>query len=362
MSEPARQISMDMERFRSLLLDSVGVALAVVEPEQYRFLVRNVAFIEWFPTADDNELTLLEVLPTLDRAAMEAELDAGRDYRIEVEIKPKRRVITLAIELHRAVGPGRGEIMVQCQNISKIKELEYMIESYSKMIERQNRDLRKEKERVERLLLNIMPQQVYEEWKQFGVTTPQRFEEASVLMLDFVGFTEMAVSHEPTKLIAELNDIFTSFDRIVEQFGCERLKTIGDAYIAVSGMPESNPEHARNIARVALRFIRYLKRRNAMSEFNWEARIGINSGPVIGSVVGVQKYVYDIFGPGMNLAARLEPLCGPMEILLTGEMHDLIQQEFRMTDRGEHEIRGFGRKQIYRLENDLAPANDSHFY
>lgn len=104
-----------------------------------------------------------------------------------------------------------------------------MIESYSKIIERQNRDLKKEKERVEKLLLNIMPQQVYEEWTEFGVTTPQRFDNASVLMLDFVGFTQMAISQEPTKLISELNDIFTAFDWIVEQFGCERLKTIGDA-------------------------------------------------------------------------------------------------------------------------------------
>jgi class 3 adenylate cyclase len=95
------------------------------------------------------------------------------------------------------------------------------------MIERQNRDLKKEKERVEKLLLNIMPQQVYEEWKEFGVTTPQRFGSASILMLDFDGFTQMAISQEPTKLISELNDIFTAFDRIVEQFGCERLKTIG---------------------------------------------------------------------------------------------------------------------------------------
>ena len=144
-------------------------------------------------------------------------------------------------------------------------------------------------ERFRSLLLNIMPRQVYDEWKEFGVTTPQKFEEASVLMLDFVGFTRMSVIHEPTKLIAELNDIFTSFDRIAEEFGCERLKTIGDAYVAVSGLPEANPDHARNIARVALRFIRYLKRRNEMNEVEWHCRGGISSGPIIGSVVGVQK-------------------------------------------------------------------------
>lgn len=235
-----------------------------------------------------------------------------------------------------------------------------MIESYSKIIERQNRDLKKEKERVEKLLLNIMPQQVYEEWKEFGVTTPQRFDNASVLMLDFVGFTQMAISQEPTKLISELNDIFTAFDWIVEQFGCERLKTIGDAYIAVSDLPEPNPDHARNIACFALRFVRYLQRRNENSEFEWKCRVGINTGPVIGSVVGVQKYAYYIFGPGVILAARIEAVCEPMEILVGEETFVQIQNEFRLSDVGEYEIHGFGSQQLYRLDGDFTPANDSH--
>lgn len=162
------------------------------------------------------------MLPKFDADLVKQKIAEGGSWKCEVEVKPKRRAILLAVEFVPAAGAGHGEIMVQCQNISKIKELEYMIE-------RQNRDLKKEKERVEKLLLNIMPQQVYEEWKEFGVTKPQRLDSASVLMLDFVGFTQMAISQEPTKLISELNDIFTSFDRIVEQFGCERLKTIGDA-------------------------------------------------------------------------------------------------------------------------------------
>jgi class 3 adenylate cyclase len=311
----------------------------------------------------NGDTTLSSLIPDFDPEEVAATLQDKRSWKREVELKPKRRVITIAVELVPAAGAASGELMVQCQNISKIKELEYMIESYSKMIERQNRDLRREKERVEKLLLNIMPQQVYEEWKEFGVTTPQRFDEASVLMLDFIGFTQMSISQDPAKLIAELNDIFTSFDRIVEQFGCERLKTIGDAYLAVSGLPEANPDHARNVARVALRFVHYLKRRNEMSEFQWNCRIGLSSGPVIGSVVGVQKYVYDIFGPGVNLAARIESLCGEMEILMCEETREMIQSEFRTTDQGEHDIRGFGKQHVYRLDGTFAPANDglSHF-
>jgi len=359
-NDAAQNISMDMEQFRSMLLDSVGVGLAVVEHDTFGVLLHNAMFGEWFPGLVSGEAELADIIANFDEAKIHEQIAAGESWKCEVEVKPKRRAITLAIEFVQAEGAGHNEIMIQCQNISKIKELEYMIESYSKMIERQNRDLKKEKERVEKLLLNIMPQQVYEEWKEFGVTTPQRFDNASVLMLDFVGFTQMAISQEPTKLISELNDIFTAFDRIVEQFGCERLKTIGDAYVAVSGLPEPNPDHARNIARVALRFVRYLQRRNENSEFEWKCRVGINTGPVIGSVVGVQKYVYDIFGPGVNLAARIEAVCEPMEILVGEGTYSQIQNEFRLSDAGEHDIRGFGPQQLYSLDGDFTPANDSH--
>jgi len=240
--------------------------------------------------------------------------------------------------------------VVECQNITKLKELEYMVESYSKMVEKQTRDLEKEKERVERVLLNIMPKSVYDEWKVFGVTTPQRYDEAAVLMLDFVDFTEMAISKDPTALISELNDIFTAFDRIAEQFGCERIKTIGDAYMAVSGLPESNPDYARNITRVALRFAHYLRRRNRSHAEQWRYRIGIASGSVIGSIVGVQKYVYDIFGPGVNLAARMEAVAKPMQIAMSADLYAMVRSHVRARDAGEREIKGFGRQRVYLLE------------
>jgi len=354
-------VSLDMDQFRALLLDSAGVGLAVAARDTFNLLMHNSVFAEWFPQVTAGDATLADILPELAEDETLARLADGVGWKGEVEVKPKRRSLTLAVEVLPAAGTTQGELMVQCQNITKIKELEYMIESYSQMIERQNREVKKEKDRVEKLLLNIMPKTVYEEWKEFGVTTPQRYDNATVLMLDFIGFTEMSISQDPNRLISELNDIFTSFDRIVEQFGCERLKTIGDAYVAVSGVPESNPDHARNIARSALRFVRYLERRNTTSEFEWKCRIGIHSGPVIGSVVGVQKYVYDIFGPGMNMAARLEQMCDPMEILVSGDTHDKVMNEFRMTDKGVFDIRGFGDMNVWRLDGSFEAANDSPF-
>ncbi len=346
---------MNLEHFNAMLLESAGVGLAVLNAETREILFGNRRFAEWFPGMTGVGRKLEDLSSGLDMEKLESRLEQGRVFTGELSVKVKRRSLTIAIQVSHHQHENLSVLLLECQNISKIKELEYMIESYSSMVEKQNRVLQREKERVEKLLLNIMPKTVYEELKNFGVTTPQRYDHASILMLDFIGFTDMAISNDPTGIITELNDIFTAFDRIAEQFGCERIKTIGDAYMAVSGIPESNPEHAVNIARVALLIVRYLERRNAAHTHQWRCRIGINSGVVIGSIVGVQKYVYDIFGPGVNLAARMEGFSAPMEITLCNDMVDLIRNDFKITELEEVEVKGFGTKQLYRLESGERP-------
>ena len=261
--------------------------------------------------------------------------------------------MSVAVELRRETVEGEDFLLVECRNISKQKEAEYLLDSYSQMAEKNARELQKEKERAEKLLLNIMPRPVYEELKDLGTTTPHRFESASVLMLDFVGFNSMAVAGDPGAVISELNDIFSAFDRIVELFNCERIKTIGDAYMAVSGLPEPNPEHAISVAKVALRMRRYIERRNASHPTQWSCRIGVSTGPVIGSLVGIQKYVYDIFGPAVNLAARLESLSEPMQITLAEDSYKIIQEDFVCTERGEFEVNGHGTLHLYSLDDEV---------
>jgi len=335
------------------LLQSLESAVAVADGESWQLLFENARFFEWFPPpaeAGDTDLALR--FEGLDPAEAKVRLERGRPYAFDREVKVGARNLTVQVRLRSFALGGRKVVLVEGQNIAKQKEAEFMLDSYSRMAEKQNRELQKEKERVEKLLLNIMPRTVYEEMKNFGTATPQRFEQASVLLLDFVGFTDMAVSREPGSLIAELNDLFTAFDRIVELFGCERIKTIGDAYMAVSGLPEPNPDHAANIARVALRFRRYIERRNAAHPTEWLCRIGIHTGPVIGSLVGVQKYVYDVFGPAVNLAARMEQLSEPMQITLCEETALALRDEFQLTERGEVEVKGFGRQTLYTLEGE----------
>jgi adenylate cyclase len=334
------------------LLQHLGIGVALAEVKSWAVLFENSKFFDALPPGDDADAPLTERISGLNADRALDRIGKGRSYSFEFESKIGARTTPLSIVIRPL--PERPDMaLIECHDVSKQKQAEYMLESYSKMSEKHTRELQREKERGEKLLLNIMPRSVYEEMKDFGTTTPQRFDSASVLMLDFVGFTEMAISHDPSGLITELNDMFTAFDRIVELFGCERIKTIGDAYMAVSGVPDANPDHAHNVARVALRIRRYLERRNAAHTEPWLCRIGINTGPLIGSVVGIQKYVYDIFGPGVNLAARMESHSDPMQITLCEETYELIKDEFSCTLRGEAEIKGFGTKILYSLDSEL---------
>jgi class 3 adenylate cyclase len=337
-------------------LKTLGVGVALADAADWTLLFENARFFEWFPPTGAAEDGLAERLAGLDAARARERLAAGRPFSYEAEVKSGPRTLSLAVQLRPETVAGRALLVVEAANVSKQKEAEYMLDSYSRMAEKNARELQKEKERVEKLLLNIMPRSVYEEMKDFGTTTPQRFDAASVLMLDFVGFTSMAVSRDPAAIVAELNDIFSAFDRIVELFGCERIKTIGDAYVAVSGLPEANPDHATNIARVALRMRRYLERRNASHPNQWRCRVGIATGPVIGSLVGIQKYVYDIFGPAVNLAARLEQFSEPMRITLPAATADLIRNDFVVAPKGEFEIKGFDTLPLFSLEDEVRSA------
>ena len=333
-------------------LQALKSGVAIVDPESWSILFENAKFFDWFAPSGEPDETLASRLPGLNAERARSRLERGRPFTYETEIKTGARTISLAVELRRETADGRDVLLVECQNISKQKEAEYMLDSYSRLAEKHARELQKEKDRVEKLLLNIMPRSVYEEMKDFGSTTPQRFESASILMLDFVGFTEMAISRDPSAIVSELNDIFSAFDRIVELFGCERIKTIGDAYVAVSGLPEAAPDHADNIAKVALRMRRYLERRNDSHPNTWLCRIGLATGHVIGSLVGIQKYVYDIFGPAVNYAARLEQMCDPMQIMLSESTYEAIKEDFVVTDQGEAEVKGFGMQQIYSLDDE----------
>lgn len=341
-----------IEDVAARVVQELDAPVALVDAASLTILLENARFFQAFPSTGEVPENLDQRLPFLDAEQYRERLAKGRSVTVETEVQIGARNRAFGLDLRQIELGARQAWLIQARDLTKQKEAEYMLDSYSKLAEKNARELTREKERVEKLLLNIMPKTVYQELRDFGTTTPHKFDSASVLMLDFVGFTEMAVARDPASTIAELNDIFMALDRIAELFGCERIKTTGDACLAVSGVPDSNPDHPQNIARLALCARRYLERRNQAHPTAWRCRIGIHSGALIGSLVGLQKYVYDVFGPAVNMAARLEQEAEPMQILVTAETARLIGDDFRFAQIGEREIEGFGTCTLLALDEE----------
>jgi len=214
-------------------------------------------------------------------------------------------------------------------------------------LEEANNLISQEKEKSDQLLLNILPSRVANDLKETGKTEPESFENVTVYFSDVVGFTNLSSQLEPKFLIDELNDIFTAFDNIVEKHQCERVKTIGDAYLCVCGMPTSNPHHAHNVVRSAVEIIKYMQERNKNTEIQWHIRIGIHTGKVVGGVVGVKKYIYDVFGDSINTASRMESNSEPMHINISQSTYELVKDDFSITPRGSLAVKGKGEMNMY---------------
>ena len=171
-----------------------------------------------------------------------------------------------------------------------------------------------ERKKSDALLANILPKYVINDLKEKGFSEPRSLENISIMFTDFVGFTKISQEISATKLISELNDIFSEFDRITENHASERIKTIGDAYMCVSGLEHSAQSPQRNLISIALRMIAFLENRNQQNELEWHLRLGIASGDSVAGIVGQTKYLFDLFGDAVNTAARMESYSEPQSI------------------------------------------------
>lgn len=340
---------MSIEAINEQLLRAIGVGVALVHVRTGAIHYANDTFGEWFGPIE-GDATLSELLAGAELAATLKQFEGADRYTSEVSFKRRRRSMTVAIEGNRALDHDEHMAVLVCQNISRIKELESMIDSYAMMVERNTHEIRREKEHVEKLLLNMMPRTAYEEYKSFGVVAPRLFSDVTVLTLSFSNFEDIVAGEDPSVIVSELNDVYTAFDRIGEQFGCERVRTAGDSYFAVSGVPDPVQDHAGAVASAALRFVRYLELRNKTHPIKWVARIGIATGTVIGSVVGVQKYIYDVFGPAVTAAGDVQAAALDMQVAVHPSTEAQLDGRFRV-EHGEAP-QGPG---ILR-ETDAAPA------
>lgn len=209
------------------------------------------------------------------------------------------------------------------------------------------RNVEIEREKSEKLLLNVLPLSVAEELKEAGSCKPQYFENVTIFFSDFIGFTKLSSELEPEVLICHLNDMFTVFDDIMERNHCERIKTIGDAYMAVSGIPEEDPDHGINIVKASIEICRFLEKHNRENSIPWNVRIGIHSGSAVGAIVGTKKYIYDIFGDSVNTASRMESNSEPNRINISETTWTLVKDRFECEKRESIEVKGKGPMDMY---------------
>ena len=217
-----------------------------------------------------------------------------------------------------------------------------------KMQKVSNALLSKEKKRSEDLLLNILPSEVADELKDKGAADAKYFDNVTVLFTDFVNFTKASERMSPQKLIDELHFCFKAFDEIIDKYNIEKIKTIGDSYLAVSGLPVADPLHAENITRAALEINKFVtNRRQQMGDGTFEVRIGIHSGSVVAGIVGVKKFSYDIWGDTVNTAARMEQNSEAGKINISETTYELVKDKFTCTFRGEIEAKNKGLMKMY---------------
>ena len=213
--------------------------------------------------------------------------------------------------------------------------------------------LAKEKQRSDDLLLNILPAEVAEELKDKGSAAAKHFTDVSVLFTDFVGFTKAGEQFSPQELVNELDTCFKAFDQIISRHGVEKIKTIGDSYMAVSGMPAPNENHAGQVVNTAIDILQFMhERRQKLGDRTFEVRIGIHSGNVVAGIVGLKKFAYDIWGDTVNTAARIEQHGQPNRINISQSTHDLLGDTFRFTYRGEIEAKNKGKLKMYFVETE----------
>jgi class 3 adenylate cyclase len=200
--------------------------------------------------------------------------------------------------------------------------------------------LEAEREKSERLLLNILPGPIAEQLKREQRTIADRFEEVTVLFCDIVDFSTFWSQRAPGELVDLLNDLFSVFDRLAERHGLEKIKTIGDAYMVVGGLPTPRPDHAEAIAEMALDIWEQVAQFNAENGESIRVRMGIDTGPVVAGVIGRKKFIYDLWGDAVNTAFRMQEHGLPDHIQVTEAMHRCLRDKYLMEERGAILVKG----------------------
>lgn len=286
--------------------------------------------------------------------------DAARLSELAVPILHEGRVIGVIDSEHSRLGFFTEEhqaLLVTVASMAGARIARALLEDELRAL---NRDLERKVEertvalaeahrRARTLLLNVLPAGVAERLQAGEERIAERFDDVTVLFADLVGFTELCSSRPPEEVVRLLERMFGAFDRLTEAAGVEKIKTVGDAYMVVAGLPEARPDHAEVMAQVALQMLDEAERMEAELGQRVELRIGMHTGPVVAGILGTRKFAYDLWGDTVNLASRLESYGLPGRIQVEQSTAARLPG-FRFTDRGRVELKGLGPRRVLFLE------------
>jgi histidine kinase len=242
-----------------------------------------------------------------------------------------------------------GQIAISIENALFYDELEHRVEE-------RTYELQVEKKKTDDLLLNILPKEVADELKNTGRSQARRYEQVSVLFTDFKSFTQHSVSMTPEELVGEVDLCFRKFDQIITKYRIEKIKTIGDAYLCVGGIPV-DPDSPVRLVKAAIEMRDFIlnlqKERQENNGIFFQMRIGINTGPVVAGIVGEKKFAYDIWGDTVNTAARMEQTGEVGKINISGITYELVKDKFEFTYRGKVSAKNKGEIDMYFVENEI---------
>jgi PAS domain S-box-containing protein len=264
-----------------------------------------------------------------------------REYNLsdfESEVKRKDGSVIWISENIRTVRDANGALLYYEGSVTDITE-----RKHSEVA------LRQARKRAELLLLNILPQPIAERLKRGQRTLAESFEDVTVMFADLVDFTKFSAQTSPTELVELLNVIFSKFDRLAEQHRIEKIKTIGDAYMVVAGLPTPRPNNARAIAEMALDMQDSIAQLNIELAKSFRLRIGIHSGPVVAGVIGIKKFSYDLWGDTVNIASRMESQGLPGSIQVSATTYERLRGSYLFEERSPIQVKGKGEMITYLL-------------
>jgi adenylate cyclase len=257
----------------------------------------------------------------------------------------------------------------QTQAMARRDELGEVSQAFFEMFERVHQEicdrkqaeaaLKSEQEKSEKLLLNILPMAIADQLKMEVGAIASRFDEATILFADIVDFTGLSMAMPPNDLVNVLNDIFSAFDGIADSLGLEKIKTIGDAYMVVGGLPHPRPDHALATLEMAIQMLTKIQEFRRQDGSPFQLRIGINTGPVVAGVIGIKKFSYDLWGDAVNIASRMESHGVVNRIQVSESTYHSVKDHYEFEDRGSIQIKGRGVMHTYLLKGRQSRTVDT---